>query len=390
MSFWPSALFVWIAATSLAWVAIAIFALRRLTHTPSLDDWVGPPPDHWPKVSIIVPACNEQDSLEPAMRSLLELDYPNLEIILVEDRSTDRTPEIADRLAAEQPRLRVVHIDELPDGWLGKVHALHRGVQLADGDWYLFTDADIRYRDDALRRAIRAALHQEADQLSLIPQMHTTGFWHGAAVDVFVAGVVTLMSGQPDQSSGDFVGIGAFNMVRASTFDATEGFEWLRMEIADDAAVGLMMNRHGAHSMIGLALDDLEMDAYGSLGGAIRGLEKNGFPIVGGFSYLRVLAILAATLLVSLGTFAGLALPALGAWPFSLAALAALVLYAHRVSRKMDRSVWTFLVLPAAHWLLTWATLRSALLCALRGGIEWRGTLYPTEQLEQNRRVDIL
>ncbi len=102
-------------------------------------------PAQWPTVSVLVPAKNEEDTLFAAMQSLLQVDYPALEIILINDRSTDRTGEIIERLALLDSRVRQIHIDHLPDGWLGKVHALHQGIDVSSGEWLLFTDADIHF-----------------------------------------------------------------------------------------------------------------------------------------------------------------------------------------------------------------------------------------------------
>ncbi|MFB6350523.1 MAG: glycosyltransferase family 2 protein [Bradymonadaceae bacterium] len=383
-------LVAWVALASLGWVGYAAWGAYHLWTVESLEDWVGPTPQSWPTVSIIVPACNEADRLEAAMQSLLALDYPNLEIILVEDRSTDETPAIADRMADDDSRLEVVHIEELPEGWLGKVHALHRGVERASGDWYLFTDADIHYEPDLLRRAIRAALHRQADHVTLVPEMRATGFWHEALVMAFVTAFIAINPRATDrEETDDFVGIGAFNLVRRSAFEETEGFEWLRMEIADDAGLGLLLNRHGGRSLFGLAGDGLALDVYDSFGDALAGFEKNAFPIMAGYSWLRVLVGLAVCLVGVAGPIIGLVWLGLGAWPFSLAAVGALVALALVGADVLERSPWPFLVTPVAQLCLVYGVLRSAILCTSRGAVERRGTRYPLEKLRQLQRVEM-
>src|SRR5262245_58393739 len=113
--------------------------------------------EHWPTVSLIAPARNEERHIEQAVRSLVPIDYPGLEITIVNDRSTDRTGEILSRLATEFPQLNVVHLEELPAGWLGKNHALQLGADRSQGEWLLFTDADVIFEPTALRRAIAYA-----------------------------------------------------------------------------------------------------------------------------------------------------------------------------------------------------------------------------------------
>ena len=130
-----------------------------------------------PTLSVLVPACNEASTLERAMQSLLAMDYPRLEIIAVNDRSTDGTGELLERLAAANPRLRVRHVTALPSGWLGKNHALHIASQEATGDWLLFTDADVVYTPDALLRAVSYARRVGADHLVVSPRIDTCDFW---------------------------------------------------------------------------------------------------------------------------------------------------------------------------------------------------------------------
>src|SRR5262245_16111737 len=143
MEHWIEPLLFWMSIASLVLTMIAVALLtwgqmitRRLVETPIPDR------DQWPAVSLIAPARNEERHIEAAVRSLVKIDYPNLEITIVNDRSTDGTATILDRLAAEFPQLNVVHLTELPAGWLGKNHALHLGASRSHGEWLLFTDAD--------------------------------------------------------------------------------------------------------------------------------------------------------------------------------------------------------------------------------------------------------
>ena len=135
------------ALYALAWVSV--------TQLDRLKDIVVQEPDGgWPKVSVVVPACNEADTLERAMSSLLACDYPNLEIVLVNDRSTDQTGHIMDGLSERDQRIHVVHLDHLPAGWLGKLNAMHQGTQRVQGQLLLFTDADVHFEPSSIRRAV--------------------------------------------------------------------------------------------------------------------------------------------------------------------------------------------------------------------------------------------
>ena len=138
------ALLLWLSAATA--LCVGMRRIESLTDVPPAAD------ADCPSLSVVVPACNEAAAMEPALRSLLALDYPHLELIVVDDRSTDGTAAIVERLAAAHPQLRLLRVSELPSRWLGKNHALQVGSQAAGGDWLLFTDADVVFQPGALRR----------------------------------------------------------------------------------------------------------------------------------------------------------------------------------------------------------------------------------------------
>src|SRR6185503_6720653 len=127
------------------WLFTGMLGVVSMWTMPVLARQRSPDPPRWPKLSIIIPACNEAASIEAAVTSRLAQDYPDFEVCVIDDRSTDGTGAIVDRLAEGDPRVRAVHITELPEGWLGKVHALHRGVSIATGEWLLLSDADVHF-----------------------------------------------------------------------------------------------------------------------------------------------------------------------------------------------------------------------------------------------------
>ena len=137
---------------------------------PHLRKLVRAEPDHFPRVSLIVPACNEEEGIEGAMRSLLSQDYPNLEIIAINDRSTDQTGAILTRLAATHRNLSVVEIPTLPEGWLGKVHAMAVGSEKAEGEYLLFMDADVHMTPGTLKKCMSWVLNIQ-DMVNLDPAL---------------------------------------------------------------------------------------------------------------------------------------------------------------------------------------------------------------------------
>jgi cellulose synthase/poly-beta-1,6-N-acetylglucosamine synthase-like glycosyltransferase len=142
---------------SILTLAASAYVLLATPQVQKLVSLQVPAPTTWPRLSVVIPALNEVDTLEAALGTLLAETYPDLEIVLVDDRSTDGTGALVDRLAARDPRITPVHITALPEGWLGKVHALHVGTQHARGDWLLYTDADVHFGQGSLRHAVAVA-----------------------------------------------------------------------------------------------------------------------------------------------------------------------------------------------------------------------------------------
>jgi hypothetical protein len=376
---------LWVAA-----FAYLVWARKRL---PTLKSVTVAAPERWPMLSIVIPACNEAAHLESALMTLVQQDYPFFEIIVVNDRSTDATGAIIDRLVARQPRLRAVHIKSLPDGWLGKVHALQRGVEIARGEWLLFTDADVYFAPGALRHALAFAMAQDADHLALIPRTLQNGVWLDAAVRAF--GLIFLLAtraasvNQP--KSRAFVGIGAFNLVKTATFRRTAGFEWLRLEPGDDVGLGLMIKKTGAISRLALAYDELTVRWYDSVPDMFKGLEKNLFGPGSDYHWWLVLPQVAAIWMVIAAPVAalagGLLLGSLSLWIAGSAALAAHLVFALFYYYEGPAEIPSLLLLPAGLLLISLMMLRAAYQCLRHDGIDWRGTHYPLAQLRAGQRV---
>ena len=157
-----------------------------------------PPRNDGPLVTLVTAARDEAFGIEAAARSLLALEYPALEFVMVNDRSTDRTGEILDGLAIRDSRVRVVHVRELPAGWLGKNHALHRGAAVARGEWILFADADIVMDPTTVGRAMQYVERRGVDHLTLLPRLVMPGILLEAFLSVFVVGLSAyLRPGRP-------------------------------------------------------------------------------------------------------------------------------------------------------------------------------------------------
>jgi len=383
----------YVGVSLLYWLLTFYGTVRVRRSVSVLADLHPPEPETWPRLSVIVPACNEGDKIEAAVRSMMAEDYPDLEIILVDDRSTDATGEIIDTLAAEDDRVRAIHITELPAGWLGKVHALNTGFAESKGRFVLLTDADVHFQDSALRKAVAWCEHEGIDHLPAMPEIWPGTLLTDAVVSGFLRPLMTLIT-PPwraiDPDSRRFIGVGAFNMVRREAFEATEGFEWLRLEVADDMAVGMMMKHSGAKAGVVAAFGHVGLHWYRTLGEACRGAEK-GYATTGCHFLPMVLATLIVLGLEASPVLAPLAAALAGWGPVGwvlagavpavfLAAGVSLALWA-RV--RVGPAVLTPLTAPISAAIMLW----SAAAGAWRGGIVWRGTLYRASVLRKGRRL---
>jgi hypothetical protein len=378
------------ATSSLLLLYGAVMLVRRC---PQLGRLYAPDPPSWPALSVVVPARDEARTIEPALASLLAQDYPGLEVVLLDDRSTDGTSAIVDHLAASNPRITAVHLDELPAGWLGKVHALQRGFERARGDFVLFTDADIHFAPGALRRAVAWAEAERLDHLAVLPEVGSPSFWVTVCLAAALRGLLTLVRPWEamDPRSAKAVGTGAFNLVRRAAFERTPGFEWLRLEVADDIGLGLMMKRWGGRPGLVLGRGQVRHEPYLTLADAVRGLEKNCFAQGARFSPWRGTALVVLAVVGALAPFAAFLpvgvpwLPVVGAGALVLFGTAASIL-----ARAFGASLASVLPsLPLGDFVMAYVIARATVLGVRRGGLVWRGTTYPTELLRAGQRVDM-
>jgi cellulose synthase/poly-beta-1,6-N-acetylglucosamine synthase-like glycosyltransferase len=389
--------FSWLAAayaffSCVAWLA-AFGAIVWLSRSlPILEDLQCPAPALWPSLSVIIPARNEATTLEPALRSLLEQDYPGLEIVLINDRSTDDTPEIIDRLSARDQRIKTIHLRELPPGWIGKTHALHCGSQQATGEWILFADADVHFAKNALATAMSLVLTTGGDHLVLAPRFMNHSFFQEVVIQAF--GILFLLFTRAPRVNSDnsqaFVGSGAFNLVRRAALERTPGFEWLRMEVIDDVGLGLMLKQSGAKSRFAVSREKVSIAWYPTLGVMITGLEKNLFGALASYRVAKMVLIALTLLACAFGPTV-----ALFFMEFPLVFFSGVVAYLSLVAGgAIGKLRFTQRLIPSLFFqigllLLTFMLLRSGFYAWLRGGVTWRGTWYSLEELRAGQRLKL-
>ena len=380
IAFWVSLLVCGLLLRQLLALHVGLRQLQRLEAVAPLAD------PGLPTLSIIVSALDEAATIEPALRSLLALDHPGLQVVAIDDRSTDGTGAILDRIAREDPRLRVIHVAALPDGWLGKVHALHLGARAADGEFLLFTDADVHVAPDALRRALGHCVRERLDHLAVLPQLHVRESLLAALlVESQALFYATLPPWKLATSPRVYVGLGAFNLVRTDAYRRAGGHEALKLEVLDDLALGRQLKLHGARQGLLLGEGAVALEWYRDARGFMHGVEKNSFAAAA-YSVPRALAASVGFAMLRVWPLAGLAVTD-GAtrWVNALAVLAGLAIHA-RVLRTTSWPARCLLWFPLTPVLMLAVLWRAVLLTLRRGGIAWRGTFYPLGALRAARR----
>lgn len=344
-------------------------------------------PQQRSRVSIIVPARNEEADIEQSLRSLLALEYDNYEVIAVNDRSTDRTGEIMDGLAAASATsglLQIIHVSELPPRWLGKAHAMWTAAQQATGEWLLFTDADVTFRPDSLRRVLAYAEAERADHVVLFPRILTKQAGESMMVAFFQA--LFVFGHRPwktaDPEALDHMGVGAFNLVRRRVYDSVGTYERLRLEVLDDMKLGKVVKNAGFRQRNVFGDDLIALHWAKGAMGMVHNLTKNFFAVLS-FQWWRVLASCFGLAFLNLLPFTGIWL--VHGWariPYLVALLSMFAIYVG-MSRLSPIPPYYILLHPISTSLFLYILLRSMCVTLWHSGVVWRGTKYPLEELRK-------
>ncbi|MDE3104162.1 MAG: glycosyltransferase [Acidobacteriota bacterium] len=380
---WPVVV-AWIVA--LGWlgrVVPAAFGLRRVPNLllPEYDQV----PAGEPTLTVVVPARNEQPNVAACLGSLLAQDYPHCRILAVDDRSTDATGSIMDALAAEHPdRLRVLHITELRPGWLGKTNALALAAAAAETDYLLFTDADVLFRADSVRRSLAYAVATGADHLVTLPTTILRRWDEGMVLGLFQT--FSLWGARPwkiadPRARMDSIGIGSFNLLRRAAYLQIGGLEPQRLDVLEDITLGRRVKRAGLRQRIAFGRGLANVHWASGAFGLVEVMTKN---IFSAFRFHISLALGACIWLLL----------------FFVAPLPALCFAAVRVPAgiAVACTVWGYMLLrptsgiparngllaPVAGLLFTYTLLRSMVTTLRQGGVVWRGTFYPLAELRKH------
>ena len=380
-----------VAAVTLAvWVAMTLVTLYSYRHVFRLerigDARDGDPP--FPRLSVVVAARNEEACVDQALSSLLALDYPDYEVIFVDDRSQDRTGVIADRRSAQDDRLRVLHVEELPAGWFGKNHASWHGALAARGDLLLFTDGDVVFGRRAVKRGVRHLLRNRLDHVAVLPALVMRSPMLQACTIVFHWGahVTARLWRVRDPGSTASFGVGAYNLFRADAYRAIGGHRQVALRPDEDYQLGRLMKLTGHRSDLVRAESSVRCEWYPDVRGLVRGTEKNLFAFrdyrisavlvqTAGLVWTGIAPVVLAVALVPVDAFAAalFAASAMVAWGFAIC-----------VARVSRFRWWSGLALPVASAVIAWSWWRS-MIVTLRGRLAWGGPAVPLSELRAAR-----
>jgi glycosyltransferase involved in cell wall biosynthesis len=385
---------VWITGIvlALAWVSRIVDAGFGMS---SIADIARPEWDRRPasssRVSIIVAARNEEAHIVETLTRLLALDYPDYEVIAVNDRSTDSTgarmgavAEEADKSVRPTKKLRLIHVSELPSGWMGKTHAMWSASEKATGEWLLFTDADVLFKPDALRRAIAYAEAEKADHVVLLPRM----IMKLPGEKMMMAFFQTLfvfghrLWKVADPKAKDHLGVGAFNLVRRSTYNAVGTYQALRMEVIDDMKLGKVIKEAGFAARVVFGEDLVSLRWAVGAFGIVDNLTKNFFALLM-FQWWRTVGSVIGVGFLNLGPFVGLLLA--HGWmrvPFVIALISIFLIYLG-MARRSSVPPYYFFLHPIATALFMYILMKSMFHTLWNDGIVWRGTRYPLDELRK-------
>jgi glycosyltransferase involved in cell wall biosynthesis len=380
----------WIAGTilALAWFSRIVDAALGMPHVADIarPKWDRSPTPE-PRVSIIVPARNEEEDIRQTLTRLLALEYSNYEVVAVNDRSTDSTGVGMEEIAAKpeaHSKLKVIHVTELPPGWMGKTHAMWTATEQASGDWLLFTDADVLFKPETLRRAVAYAEAEKADHVVLLPRMIMK--LPGEKMMMAFFQTLFVFGHRPwkvsDPKAGDHMGVGAFNLVRCSTYNAVGTYKALRMEVVDDMKLGKVIKNAGFAPRVVFGEDLVSLRWAEGAFGIVDNLTKNFFALLS-FQWWRTVGSVIGVGFLNLGPFLGVLLA--HGWmrvPFGIALVSILAIYFGMSSRSAVRPYYFFLH-PVATTLFMYILMRSMFHTLWNNGIVWRGTRYPLEELRK-------
>lgn len=359
-------------------IALNILLLFGYSKIQSLD--AQPIIENEPSVAIIIPVRDEEEDLEQALQSVCNLNYNNYGIVVVNDRSTDRTGEILNNFKTRYPGLSVVTIATLPDGWLGKNNALYEGYKQSDEEWILFTDADIKFHPDMLARVMSYAVNQQLDNLCVLPEVESRSNLFNSVLATFT--IMLMIHLRPwdarNPKSKAYIGIGAFNMVRRDAYEKSGTHERIKLRSDDDLRLGQQIKQAGFRQDVLTGVGYVQLEWYKNLWQFSNGLLKNALApsdyniakVIGGIVFMLMSVALPMPVMFIFGSTA-------------IRIMAGVMLLFHIIymTAVPPNKWWYALMIPFAGFFIAFSFLRALIKTVKQGGIYWRDSFYSLEML---------
>lgn len=377
----------WLAAITFIALLICGFAGIRGARRIEWLDTITPLKDTLPpSVSIIIPALNEEENIREALSSVLSLDYSALEIIVINDRSTDGTGKILDEMAAHNPELKVIHLKKLPPGWLGKNHALYCGAGQASGEYFLFTDADVIMEPSTLKRAMARVVARNLDHLTLLfKAVLPSSVLHMMVIEFGVSLVSYLKPWKAsDKDAKEFIGIGAFNLVNAAAYRQTGGHKAINLCPIDDIMLGKLFKQHGFRQECLYGYHFIAVQWYASIREMIQGLMKNTYAALE-YSFMRLCILTVLQAAVSIWPIWALVLTGGATRLINLAIILLQGVFFVMAAAYSDIDCKHVIWFPLTPYIRIYMTWKAVLTTIFRKGIVWRGTFYSLKELKEGR-----
>ncbi|MCC8425046.1 glycosyltransferase family 2 protein [Mucilaginibacter sp. UR6-11] len=369
-------LLVYSIAATVIWIGFMTYLLIGLHQIKKLK--AQPITAEQPPLAIIIAVRNEEEDLEKALQSVCNINYQNHRIIVVNDRSTDRTAEIL--AGFDHPRMKLITLDELPHGWLGKNNALYQGYKNSTEEWMLFTDADIEFHPDAISRAFGYVEKHNLDHLSVLPDVRSRSVILNSVLATFSMMLMMLTrpwDAKKPRRSGS-LGVGAFNLVKRTAYEQAGTHVKIKLRPDDDLKLGQNIKRAGLRQDVLSGGGYICLEWYKSLQQFRNGLLKNSFS-VGNYNAFRTVADVTATLLTT-----ALPIPVMlifGDTAIRLMACLVLAAQVFFMSVNPRNKWWYALMIPYAGFLMAYILAKSACVTLKQGGIYWRESFYSLAML---------
>jgi glycosyltransferase involved in cell wall biosynthesis len=354
------------------YLLIGLSKLQQLSKQPLIAEQ--------PSVAVIIAVRNEEDDLEKALQSVCNMNYQNYHIVVVNDRSTDRTAEILEGFKTRYPQLVVVTVTALPDGWLGKNNALYQGYLGSTDEWMLFTDADIEFHPDTLSRALSYAVSNRLDHLPILPEVVSRSVVLNGVLATFA--IMLIMHLKPWDAKKPrrkgYAGIGAFNLVRRDAYEKIGTHAAIKLRPDDDLQLGQHMKKAGMRQDVLIGLAYIQLEWYRNVGQFVNGLLKNAFSTASYSLMIAIGNVIAVLILIALP------MPVMFIFgTMAIRLMAAVVLLFHIIYMVMvpPNKWWYALMVPFAGFLMAYTFLRAATVTLKQGGIYWRDSFYSLDML---------